>query len=144
MANVKAIKKAEPKESVVAVATGNVPDGEPKENMDGSVTAYDDNNNPVGAVSKETVKATEESVTEVIVDTASPMEQLADAPVRTVEVSKVVDVHRKPMENVKVRLRYDHSCCVAGEYYDFKAGKVYIVPRNVKKILSRADLLIPV
>lgn len=146
MASVKTIKKAEPKESVVAVATDNVPEGEPKENADGSVTAYDENNNPVDTVSEEAVKAAEESVTEVVVDTTSPMEQLgSDAErVRSVEVSNSVNAHRKPMENVKVRLRADHSCCIAGEYYDFKAGKVYIVPRNVKKILGRADLLIPV
>lgn len=54
-----------------------------------------------------------------------------------------VDTKRKPKENVKIRLRVDHSCTIAMERYDFKEGKVYNVPANVKKILNRAGLLAP-
>ena len=45
--------------------------------------------------------------------------------------------------NVKVRCRYDHSCTVAGVKYSFKKGVVQTVPLNVKKVLERADLLLP-
>lgn len=135
----------ETEEGVTAVATDNVPEGEPKENEDGSVTAYDEDGNAVGTVSAEDVKKAEEGVTGVQVDTTSPMEQLKNetAPKITVSTEKV-DTRRKPTENVKIRLRVDHSCNIAMEQYDFKAGKVYTVPKNVKKILNRAGLLSPV
>lgn len=135
----------ETEEGVTAVATDNVPEGEPKENEDGSVTAYDEDGNVVGTVSAEDVKKAEENVTDVQVDTTSPMEQLKNetAPKITVSTEKV-DTRRKPTENVKIRLRVDHSCNIAMEQYDFKAGKVYTVPKNVKKILNRAGLLSPV
>lgn len=132
-------------EGVTAVATDNVPEGELKEDEDGSVTAYDGDGNPVGTVSAEEVKKAEENVTGVEVDSTSPMEQLKNetAPKVTVNTDKI-DVRRKPTENVKIRLRVDHSCCIAMEQYDFKAGKVYTVPKNVKKILNRAGLLSPI
>lgn len=132
-------------EGVTAVATDNVPEGEPKENADGSVTAYDGDGNPIDTVSAEEVKKAEENVTGVEVDSTSPLEQLKNetAPKVTVNTDKI-DVRRKPTENVKIRLRVDHSCCIAMEQYDFKAGKVYTVPKNVKKILNRAGLLSPI
>lgn len=62
----------------------------------------------------------------------------------SVDVKAVeVDEAKKPKENVKIRLRKDHSCCIAMEFYDFKEGKVYTVPKNVKRILNRAGLLAP-
>ena len=45
---------------------------------------------------------------------------------------------------VRVRCRYDHNCSVGGVRYTFKKGVVQLVPLNVKKVLERADLLIPV
>lgn len=136
--------EATTEDGVVAVATDNVPEGEPSENEDGSVTAYDENNEPVGTVSAEEVQKAEESVVAVEVDTKSPTEQLNEnSPKVDVDLSAKVDEHKKPEERVKIRLRVDHSCCIAMEYYDFKAGKVYTVPKNVKKILNRAGLLSP-
>lgn len=44
-------------------------------------------------------------------------------------------------QNVRVRLRVNHRCCIAMERYDFKAGQTYVVPPNVKRILSERGLL---
>ena len=94
---------------------------------------------------EESVSETNEGI-KIEVDPVSPKEQINEnSPKVTVDVdeSAVVDEHKKPEERVKIRLRVDHSCCIAMEYYDFKAGEVYRVPRNVKRILNRAGLLAP-
>lgn len=145
--NTEEVKKAESTEQGVTavVATDNVPEGEPKENEDGSVTAYDENNNPVGTVSAEDVKKAEESVVKVEVDQTPPTPvKKSNAPKVEVDLEAgKPDEKRKPEERVKIRLRVDHNCCIAMEFYEFKVGKVYTVPRNVKKILNKAGLLAP-
>lgn len=45
--------------------------------------------------------------------------------------------------NVRIRMREDYSCCIAMERYEFKKNKCYTVPKNVKRVLNRAGLLIP-
>lgn len=129
-------------EGSVAVATDNIPEGEPMENEDGSVIAYDENGEVVGTVSAEDVEKAEQSVTEVVVE--SPDESAAvEKTSPSVVVQGKPDEKTRPKENVKIRLRKDHSCSIGGEMYDFKAGKVYTVPKNVKKILNRAGFLSP-
>ena len=54
-----------------------------------------------------------------------------------------VNTANKPNGNVKIRMRCDHKCCIAMERYDLKAGKVYVVPANVKNILNKAGYLAP-
>lgn len=46
-------------------------------------------------------------------------------------------------ENVKVRLKKAHRCFIGNTWYDFQTDKVYIVPKNVKEILLKNDLLLP-
>lgn len=46
-------------------------------------------------------------------------------------------------EKVKIKLRKYHRCFIGGEWYDFQPDKVYIVPKNVKEILLKNDLLLP-
>lgn len=129
-------------EGTVAVATDNVPEEESMENEDGSVTAYDENGEAVGTVSTEDVEKIEQSVTEVVVE--SPVESVVvEKTSPSVVVQGRPDEKARPKENVKIRLRKDHSCSIGGEMYDFKAGKVYTVPKNVKKILNRAGFLSP-
>ena len=144
----KAEEKVTPTEqdSVVAVATDNVPEGEPTENEDGSVNVYNEDNEKVGTMSAEEVKKAEESVSDIQIDPVTPTEQANNehAPKVNVEVAPTgVDEKRKPEERVKIRLRVDHNCCIAMEFYEFKANKVYTVPKNVKRILNRAGLLAP-
>ena len=133
-------------DSVVAVATDNVPEGEPTENGDGSVNVYNENNEKVGTMSADEVKKAEENVSDIQIDPVTPTEQANNehAPKVNVEVAPTgVDEKKKPEERVKIRLRVDHNCCIAMEFYEFKANKVYTVPKNVKRILNRAGLLAP-
>lgn len=144
----KAEEKVTPTEqdSVVAVATDNVPEGEPTENEDGSVNVYNEDNEKVGTISAEEAKKAEESVSDIQIDPVTPTEQANNehAPKVNVEVAPTgVDERKKPEERVKIRLRVDHNCCIAMEFYEFKANKVYTVPKNVKRILNRAGLLAP-
>ena len=140
----KAEEKVTPTEQdTVAVATDNVPEGEPTENEDGSVN---ENNEKVGTMSAEEVKKAEENVSDIQIDPVTPTEQANNehAPKVNVEVASTgVDEKKKPEERVKIRLRVDHNCCIAMEFYEFKANKVYTVPKNVKRILNRAGLLAP-
>ena len=141
----KAEEKVTPTEqdSVVAVATDSVPEGEPTENEDGSVN---ENNEKVETMSVDDIKKAEESVSNIQIDPVTPTEQANNehAPKVNVEVAPTgVDEKRKPEERVKIRLRVDHNCCIAMEFYEFKANKVYTVPKNVKRILNRAGLLAP-
>lgn len=144
----KAEEKVTPTEqdSVVAVATDNVPEGEPTENEDGSVNVYNEDNEKVGTMSAEDIAKAEENVSDIQIDPVTPTEQANNehAPKVNVEVAPTgVDEKKKPEERVKIRLRVDHNCCIAMEFYEFKANKVYTVPKNVKKILNRAGLLAP-
>lgn len=144
----KAEEKVTPTEqdSVVAVATDNVPEGEPTENEDGSVNVYNEDNEKVGTMSAEDVAKAEEKVSDIQIDPVTPTEQANNehAPKVNVEVAPTgVDERKKPEERVKIRLRVDHNCCIAMEFYEFKANKVYTVPKNVKRILNRAGLLAP-
>lgn len=88
-------------------------------------------------VTTETGDTPEVEIPEVEVE-----EPKADEP--EVEVDKTeVDTDNKPDGKVKVRMRTDHKCCIAMERYDLKAGKTYVVPENVKRILNNAGLLAP-
>lgn len=44
---------------------------------------------------------------------------------------------------VKVKLNNNFRCCVGGERYDFKKDEVYLVNRNIKRILNKSGLLKP-
>lgn len=63
-----------------------------------------------------------------------------------VTMTATVTGDTKPLKDnpsVKIRLRDKHSCHIGGVSYKFEKGKVYTVPENVKKVLSRAGLLDP-
>lgn len=50
---------------------------------------------------------------------------------------------KKPVHNVKVRTNCDHRCSIGGVWYDFKKGVQQSVPDEVKTVLLRAGLLMP-
>ena len=54
-----------------------------------------------------------------------------------------VHLDQKPDSLVKIRMRVDHDCCIGKERYDLKAGKLYTVPKNVRRIMNNAGLLSP-
>lgn len=49
----------------------------------------------------------------------------------------------EPVKMVKVKLSQDHRCFIGGNWYSFYEGKQVNVPENVKDILMRANLLLP-
>lgn len=110
---------------------------------------------------KQTVDEVKVDEVEVKTDAEETKEDVADTDEVSVEIPEekeetdgievdpealVVDEVKIPEEKdkkVKIRLRVDHHCSIAMVRYDFKAGKVYDVPVNVKLILDNAGLLAP-
>lgn len=84
------------------------------------------------------VEDVEETTPEVEVET--PVE---DTPLEVDTSVADVDTSNQPAEKVKIRMRVDHTCTIAMERYDLKAGKTYVVPKNVKNILNKAGYLAP-
>ena len=104
------------------------------------------------AVKKANTKATETAVevevTEVIETPEIEIPEVeVEEPKADVEVdekkAEVTPEKRPNNGSVKIRMRVDHKCCIAMERYDLKAGKTYVVPENVKRILNNAGLLAP-
>ena len=82
-----------------------------------------------------------EDVSEAEVDSVTVVEPESETAPPEVVFS---DVESTPaVRNVKVRLKRNHSCVIGGERYNFEGGKQVSVPENVKAILMRADLLLP-
>lgn len=82
-----------------------------------------------------------EDVSEAEVDSVTVVEPESETAPPEVVFS---DVESTPApRNVKVRLKRNHSCVIGGERYNFEGGKQVSVPENVKAILMRADLLLP-
>jgi len=111
---------------------------------------------PEVEVEETAVEATETQSVETEVETpvddeATTPEVEVEAPVEEEEKSDLevdtsvadVDTSNKPTEKVKIRMRVDHKCVIAMERYDLKAGKTYVVPKNVKNILNKAGYLSP-
>lgn len=92
----------------------------------------------------EVVEEKVENTAEVEVDATPEVE--IEEPQDEVEVDTEkteVDTSKKPNGTVRIKMRVDHRCCIAMERYDLKAGKTYVVPRNVKEILDKAGMLSP-
>ena len=86
----------------------------------------------------------EADTTEVDVETAVEVEtEVEKADVEVDTKSAEVSSNSRTSGNVKIKMRVDHKCCIAMERYDLKAGKTYVVPENVKRILNKAGLLAP-
>ena len=91
---------------------------------------------------------TEETVTEeTVIETPEVTEETPEAPEEpeapAVVFKEAPTTKTPPVQNVKIRICKDHVCTIGGETYSFTKGKVEIVPENVKAILSRAGLLLP-
>lgn len=79
--------------------------------------------------------------TEVNVDVTSVEETKPEV---TVEVKNTtVEPQKTSQKFVRVRMRQDHKCYIAGELYDLKKGICYNVPMSVKFILNKAGVLSP-
>jgi hypothetical protein len=49
----------------------------------------------------------------------------------------------KKKELVKIKLKNDHRCNIGGEWYHFKKEKITIVPQQVRELLLKSGLLLP-
>jgi hypothetical protein len=74
--------------------------------------------------------------------TPTPTEELGKVDIDT-SAAKVEDTQKSDAKLVRVRMRSDHRCTVAGTRYVLKAGETYTVPQNVKFIPNRAGVLAP-
>lgn len=97
----------------------------------------------------------------VILETVSPNnvetitheednEGVVENSVETVEndvVNEVVanaDIKQKSaVKNVRILPKTDHTCSIGGTRYFFKKGVCYNVPQEVKDILNKSGLLMP-
>ncbi len=52
-------------------------------------------------------------------------------------------VQKSPVKFVRILPRTDHSCVIGGVRYTLTKGVQQNVPLNVKEILAKADLLLP-
>lgn len=48
-----------------------------------------------------------------------------------------------PPKSVKIKMAMSHRCNIGGTVYNLEKGKTYVVPENVKHILSKSGLLLP-
>lgn len=53
------------------------------------------------------------------------------------------NIPEEKARKARIRMRLDHSCTIAMVRYNLKAGCVYDVPQNVRRILQEAGLLAP-
>lgn len=83
----------------------------------------------------ESVEETKEETVEVAPEVS--------APVISVDTTTVKESNIPEDKNVRIKMRVNHTCTIAMQRYDLKAGQCYNVPVNVKDILNRAGLLAP-
>ena len=52
-------------------------------------------------------------------------------------------IQKSPVKNVRILPRTNHSCVIGGTRYTLRKGVQQVVPLEVKNILAREDLLLP-
>lgn len=85
---------------------------------------------------------------EVVSDTK---EESVENPVETVKTETTPDdvqvnlnvVQKPAVKNVKILPKENHSCCIGGVRYFLKKGVQTNVPQEVKDILNKSGLLMP-
>lgn len=84
-----------------------------------------------------------ESVEETKEETVEVEPEVSAEPVISVDTTTVKESNIPEDKNVRIKMRVNHTCTIAMQRYDLKAGQCYNVPVNVKDILNRAGLLAP-
>lgn len=112
------------------------------------------------AVKKTSTKAKKEPIVEVTVDeeikevVSEVEEKVEDVEEKKSEVKKgepIIEVNEDKVDtskiatptNVRIKMKTDHKCCIGGEFYVFKKGSCYNVPKEVKMRLAKAGVLLP-
>lgn len=104
-----------------------------------------------GKASTKKIEKTEEVVADIEeVKEDAPIEDEAEGSVSVETKEKAPSVVLDTTENeqakaktVKVKTKIPYKCCIGKVRYSFEPDKVYYVPVNVKLILTRADVLMP-
>ncbi|MBO8161147.1 MAG: hypothetical protein H0Z24_05875 [Thermosipho sp. (in: Bacteria)] len=99
--------------------------------------------NPLNANKNEEVIIIDEDKKEEEVKVLKKLEK-QEQETKKEEVTLVVNT-KKPVEpkKVKIKTKKYHRCHIGGNWYEFFPDKVYTVPVNVKEILLRANILMP-
>lgn len=80
------------------------------------------------------------AVEETVTPAKEEVVEIAPLEVKPVEV-KVVEETKPTQPNVRVKLKNDLRTYIANQWYTFKAGQTYTVPKQVKDILAKAGQL---
>lgn len=84
----------------------------------------------------------QEEAVETVEDSIKTVEKTTE--VTTDEITANVDLMQKPaVKNVKILPKCDHTCCIGGTRYFFKKGVQTNVPQEVKDVLNKSGLLMP-
>lgn len=93
---------------------------------------------------KETIKKKSGAKEVVEVEKEEPVEveepEKEESPSITFDTKEVINTIER---NVKICPKVNHSCTIGGVKYHLEKGKQVNVPLNVKTILMKADLLMP-
>lgn len=84
--------------------------------------------------------STENTGTEVVEETKAPVNNEVVFEGVKEQEEKVTPA---PPKSVRIKMAKDHRCHIGGVFYNLEAGKTYVVPENVKRILSSVGLLLP-
>lgn len=84
---------------------------------------------------------TVEEGVENTVDTVDTVDTVEDKVEEVVANESIVQ--KSPVKNVKILPKCDHTCCIGGTRYFLKKGVQTNVPQEVKDILNKSGLLMP-
>lgn len=93
---------------------------------------------------EEVEKVTEDSATEGDVENPVETVEKEETPKENSNVKVNSNINQKPIvKNVKILPKDNHTCCIGGVRYYLKKGVQTNVPTEVKEILNKAGLLMP-
>lgn len=87
---------------------------------------------------EEVIETTDTECVENTVDTVETVEEKSDEVISNESI-----VQKAPVKNVKILPKCDHTCCIGGTRYFLKKGIQTNVPQEVKDVLNKSGLLMP-
>lgn len=87
---------------------------------------------------EEVIETTDTEGVENTVDTVDTAEEKSDEVISNENI-----VQKAPVKNVKILPKCDHTCCIGGTRYFLKKGIQTNVPQEVKDVLNKSGLLMP-
>ena len=87
---------------------------------------------------EEVIETTDTEDVENTVDTVETVEEKSDEVISNENI-----VQKAPVKNVKILPKCDHTCCIGGTRYFLKKGIQTNVPQEVKDVLNKSGLLMP-